>query len=52
MKTIDHNPPKFPDYGEKRWAQDKYGEPKPSHLLSFLLPILVISIAMFLSRGY
>lgn len=56
MKQIDHDPHenvKFPDYGERKWARDKYGaEPRPSDLLYFLIPIIAVAVAMYLWRGY
>lgn len=56
MKKIDHDPNehvKFPDYGERKWARDKFGDnPSPSNLFYFLIPIIAFSVAMFLWRGY
>lgn len=55
MKQIDHDPDentKFPDYGDRQWAKKKFGDPKPSDLLFYLLPIAAVAIAMYLWRGY
>lgn len=56
MKQIEHDPNedrKFPDYGEKKWAQEKHdGDPRPSDLFWFFAPIVVVAVAMFLWRGY
>lgn len=58
MREINHDPgedarPKVPDYGERKWARDKFGgEPKPSDLLRFILPIAAVAVAMYLWRGY
>lgn len=56
MKLIDHDPNenvKFPDYGDRKWAKEKFGEnPSPSDLLYYLLPIAAVAIALFLWRGY
>ena len=55
MKQIDHDPNnrKFPDYGERKWAEGKFGErPSPGNLFAFLLPIAAVAVAMFLWRGY
>ena len=56
MKQIDHDPnehAKLPDYGERQWAKDKFGEkPSPSDLFYYLLPIAAVAVAMFLWRGY
>lgn len=57
---IEHDPkekggqkPRLPDYGEKKWAQDKYGrEASPSDLFRFLIPIVAVAVVMFLWRGY
>jgi hypothetical protein len=56
MKQIDHDPNehvKVPDYGDKQWAKDKFGEnPKPADLFYYLLPIAAVAVAMYLWRGY
>lgn len=56
MKQIDHDPNenrKFPDYGERKWAREKFGkDPEPMDLLYYLAPIAAVAIVMFLWRGY
>lgn len=56
MKQIDHDPKehvKIPDYGDRQWAKDKFGEkPTTSDLFYYLLPIAAVAIAMYLWRGY
>jgi len=47
MKTIEHER-KHPDY-HSQWANEKYGEPAPSDLVWFLLPILSVSVCLFLA---
>lgn len=54
MKQIDHDPnehAKLPDYGERQWAKDKFGEkPSPSDLFYYLLPIAAVAVALFIMR--
>jgi hypothetical protein len=56
LKQIDHDPnenAKFPDYGDKQWAQKKFGpSPKPSDLFFYLLPTAAVAIAMYIWRGF
>jgi len=56
IRQIEHNPNehmKFPNYGERKWAEGKFGErPSPGNLFAFLLPIAAVAVAMFLWRGY
>jgi hypothetical protein len=56
LKQIDHDPNehrKFPDYGDRKWAKDKFGEnPKPSDLFFYLLPTIFVAVAMYIWRGY
>ena len=56
MKQIDHDPKehrKFPDYGDRQWAEKKFGDnPTPSDLFYYLLPIAAVAVAMYLWRGY
>ena len=56
MKQIDHDPNehhKYPDYGERRWAKDKFGEePRPADLFYYLVPIAAVAVALFIWRGY
>lgn len=55
MKQIDHDPhenDKFPNYGERAWAEKKYGKPgTPADLISYLLPIAAVAVALFLWRN-
>lgn len=54
--VIDHDPNerrKFPDYGDRQWAKEKFrGDPQPSDLFYYLLPYAAVAVAMFLWRGY
>lgn len=56
MKQIDHDPNehrKFPDYGDRQWAKENFGEnPRPSDLFYYLLPYIAVAVCMFLWRGY
>jgi len=56
LKQIDHDPDehrKFPDYGDRKWAQEKFGpNPNIGDMLYHLLPIAAVAIAMYLWRGY
>ncbi len=55
LKQIDHDPnenAKFPDYGDRKWAKEKFGDPKPADLFYYLLPIAAVAVALFLWRGY
>jgi hypothetical protein len=56
LKQIDHDPnenAKFPDYGDKQWAQKKFGpSPKPSDLFFYLLPTAAVAVALYIFRGY
>lgn len=52
---IDHDPNegrKYPNYGEKQWAQEKHGRPaNPRDLLNYIWPIACVAVALFLWRN-
>jgi hypothetical protein len=56
LKQIDHDPNenrKFPDYGDRQWAKEKFGEnPRPLDLVLYLAPTIAIAVAMYIWRGY
>ncbi|MGV2071675.1 hypothetical protein ACQZ4Z_13055 [Agrobacterium vitis] len=56
MKTIDHDPndnKKFPDYGDRLWAEEKFGPDRSwKDLLAYIVPFAVVGLVMMIWRGY
>lgn len=55
VKIVEHRKTegRYPDYGEKGWAEKKYGrEASPGDFFAFLIPIAAVAVAMYVWRGY